>query len=207
MKKKTVHRSILRDLASIGPGYPFRGKLVLDNRGDAFVVQFRHVVVGKLLDDDSGEGLDRANLPGRKQPDYLRAGDVLFMAKGTRNHAVVIGDVPQNTVCTPNFYHIRLKPNVDGLMPEFLAWQLNHSDAQRYFSICSQGSVAPSVTKAQLGELPIVIPTLENQKLMIELAGAAIHEQELLSQLIANRQRMIDLVGSQLLRPDLTTGS
>jgi len=181
--------------------------LALDDYGDAFVVQFRHVAAGKRLDDEFGKSFDRAALSGRKQPDYLRAGDLLFMAKGSRNHAVVIGDVPENTVCTPNFYHIRLKPNVDDLLPEFLAWQINHRYAQRYFSTCSQGSVAPSITKAQLGELSIVIPPLEEQKQMVNLADAATREHELLSQLIANRQRMIDAVGSQLLRPDPTTGN
>jgi restriction endonuclease S subunit len=129
------------------------------------------------------------------------------MAKGTRNDAAVIGDVPVNTVCTPNFYHIRLKPEAYRLMPEFLDWQLNYVDAQRYFAMCSQGSAAPSITKSQLGNLPVVIPSFDKQKLMVKLADAATHEQNLLIQLIENRQRMIDAVGRQLLRPDPTTGN
>ena len=91
-------------------------------------------------------------------------------------------------------------------MPEFLAWQLNHVDAQRYFAMCSQGSAAPSITKSQLGNLPIVVPPIEQQALMVKLADAATREQQLLNQLIENRQRMIDAAGHQLLRPDTTTG-
>ena len=196
---------LLQDLASIQPGYPFRGKLPLQERGNTFVVQYRHLVLGQPLTDKLGATLDRVTLPGRKRPDYLWPGDIIFMAKGTRNDAALVAELPHNTVCTPNFYHIRLKPDAYNLMPEFLAWQLNHVDAQRYFAACSQGSVAPSITKSQLGSLPIVVPSIERQKRMVKLADAATREMQLYQQLIENRQRMVDAVGQQLLRPDTTT--
>ena len=206
MNHQPKRRCLLQSIAAIQPGYPFRGKLELDGNGDAFVVQYRHLVVGETLHDQQGKTLDRVTLPGRKRPEYLRSGDLLFMAKGTRNDAAVVRQLPHNTVCTPNFYHIRLTPSVCNVMPEFLAWQLNHVDAQRYFAMCSQGSVAPSITKSQLGNLPIVVPPIEQQTLMVKLADAATREQQLLNQLIENRQRMIDAAGHQLLRPDTTTG-
>lgn len=197
---------LLQSIAAIQPGYPFRGKLELDSQGDAFVVQYRHLVVGEPLNDPQGKTLDRMTLPGRKRPEYLCSGDILFMAKGTRNGAAVVRVLPHNTVCTPNFYHIRLTSSSGNMMPEFLAWQLNHVAAQRYFSMCSQGSAAPSITKSQLGNLPIVVPPIEQQALMVKLADASSREQQLLNQLIENRQRMIDAAGHQLLRPDTTTG-
>ncbi|MGP8288785.1 restriction endonuclease subunit S [Vreelandella zhanjiangensis] len=206
MNHQPERRCLLQSIAAIQPGYPFRGKLELDSNGDAFVVQYRHLVVGETLIDKQGKTLDRVTLPGRKRPEYLCPGDILFMAKGTRNGAAVIRELPHNTVCTPNFYHIRLTPSACNVIPEFLAWQLNHVDAQRYFAMCSQGSAAPSITKSQLGNLPIVVPPIEQQTLMVKLADAATREQQLLNQLIENRQRMIDAAGHQLLRPDTTTG-
>lgn len=206
MNQEPKHQRPLRSLATIHPGYPFRGKLPVDKDGNAFVVQFRHLVVGEPVDDKDGTTLDRVTLPGRRRPDYLWPGDILFMARGTRNDAAVVGALPSNTVCTPNFFHLRLKPEAFRLMPEFLAWQLNQTDAQRYFAMCSQGSAAPSVTKTQLGDLPVVVPPIEQQKLMMKLVGAAQQEQALLEQLIENRQRMTDAVAQQILRPDTTTG-
>jgi len=205
MTKFAKHQLPLRSLAAIHPGYPFRGKMPVDKDGNAFVVQFRHLVVGESLDDKDGKTLDRVTLPGRRRPDFLWPGDILFMARGTRNDAAVVKALPHNTVCTPNFFHLRLKPEAFRLMPEFLAWQLNHVDAQRYFAMCSQGSAAPSVTKTQLGSLPIVVPSIERQKRMVKLADAATREMQLYQKLIDNRQRMIDAVGQQLLRPDTTT--
>jgi hypothetical protein len=201
MRKPTNETDALVNLADIHPGYPFRGSLPLSAEGEVFVVQFRHTVVGKRLDDARGEHLDRATLTGRKQPTYLRPGDILFMAKGVRNNAALIEDVPPNTVCTPNFYHIRLKPVIENLIPAFLAWQLNHLDAQRYFAVCAQGSAAFSITKSQLENLPITIPPIEQQRLMVNLADAATREQQLLNKLINNRQRMIDAAGHHILHP------
>ena len=206
MKSPAISPHTLKELATIHPGYPFRGKLPIDKNGNAFVVQFRHLVVGEPLNDKQGKTLDQVRLPGRRRPDYLWPGDILFMARGTRNSAAVVGDLPNNTVCTPNFFHLRLKAEAFNLMPEFLAWQLNHFEAQRYFAMCSKGSAAPNVTKTQLGDLPVVVPSLEKQKLMMRFVGAAQQEQTLLEQLIENRQRMIDAVARQILRPDTTTG-
>jgi hypothetical protein len=206
MNHQPKRRCLLQSIAAIQPGYPFRGKLELDSNGDAFVVQYRHLVLGESLNDKQGKTLDRVTLPGRKRPEYLCPGDILFMAKGTRNDAAVVRELPHNTVCTPNFYHIRLTPSACNVMPEFLAWQLNHVDAQRYFAMCSQGSAAPSITKSQLGNLPIVVPLIEQQALMVKLADAATREQQLVNQLIENRQRMVDAAGHQLLRPNMTTG-
>jgi len=206
MNHQPKRRCFLQSIAAIQPGYPFRGKLELDSNGDAFVVQYRHLVLGESLNDKQGKTLDRVTLPGRKRPEYLCPGDILFMAKGTRNDAAVVRELPHNTVCTPNFYHIRLTPSACNVMPEFLAWQLNHVDAQRYFAMCSQGSAAPSITKSQLGNLPIVVPLIEQQALMVKLADAATREQQLVNQLIENRQRMVDAAGHQLLRPNMTTG-
>ena len=205
MVNRIVQHQSLHKLADIQPGYPFRGKLPLDKAGDAFVVQYRHVIVGDALNDQDGNTLDRVALPGRKQPDYLKPGDIIFMAKGSRNNSVMVGDLPENTVCTPNFYRIRLGSESVNLLPEFLSWQLNHGEAQRYFVMCSQGTLAPSITKTQLADLPVVIPSMEQQRLMVELAGAANREKQLLTRLIENRQHMIEAVGHQLLRPEIST--
>tara|TARA_R110000850_G_scaffold51984_2_gene126078 strand:+ start:411 stop:1034 length:624 start_codon:yes stop_codon:yes gene_type:complete len=207
MNYQPKRRCLLQSIATIQPGYPFRGKLELNDNGDAFVVQYRHLVAGEPLDDTQGHTLDRVSLTGRKRPEYLCSGDILFMAKGTRNDAAVVRELPNNTVCTPNFYLIRLTPGACNLIPEFLAWQINHFDAQRYFAERSQGSAVPSITKSELENLPIVMPSLKQQKVMVELITAARREKQQLNQLIENRQRMIDAVGHQLLRPDTTIGN
>lgn len=207
MLLNAVATHTLSQLADIEPGYPFRGKLPLGDDGDAFVVQFRHITAGEPLDVPAGEALDRVILPGRRQPTFLQQDDVLFMAKGPRHDAALIGQVPPNTVCTPNFYHVRLKPGVTNITPAFLAWQLNHREAQRYFAVCSEGSAAPSIRKSQLAGVPIYLPPLEQQHAMVALAQAAAEERRLLTRLIDNRQRLIEATGQQLLDGVIATES
>tara|TARA_Y100001934_G_C12355811_1_gene778075 strand:- start:850 stop:1524 length:675 start_codon:yes stop_codon:yes gene_type:complete len=198
--KRRIEMLKLEEMAEIRPGYPFRGKVPITDDGEAYAVQFRHMV-RDVISDKSGATLDRVNLTGKKKANFLLPGDVIFMAKGTRNLAAVIEEVPENTVCTPNFYHIRLKQGTNPLEPHFLAWQLNHSEAQRYFASCSQGSASTSITKAQLGSLSVSVPSLEEQNQIVSLIRAADQEKEILLQLIENRQRMIDSIGQQLLHP------
>lgn len=196
-----MQRRALQELVDIQTGYPFRGRLPLSASGDALVVQFRHIVVGARLNDSTGAGLYRANLTGRKQATFLKPGDTLFMAKGTRNDVAAIGKVPANTVCTPNFYHLRLKPGVRDITPDFLAWQLNHRQAQQYFAACCQGSVALSVTKSQLAKLTVTIPALDQQHQITEMAAAAFQEELLLYRLIDNRKRQLAALGDRVLNP------
>ncbi len=68
MREQPKQKRPLRSLATIQPGYPFRGKLPIDSNGDAYVVQFRHIILGERLSDKDGKALDRVKLPGRKPP-------------------------------------------------------------------------------------------------------------------------------------------
>ncbi|GAA3899068.1 hypothetical protein GCM10022228_06960 [Halomonas cibimaris] len=73
--------------------------------------------------------------------------------------------------------------------------------------MCSEGSVAPSIRKSQLAQVPIYLPPLEKQHVMVALAQAAAEERRLLTRLIDNRQRMIEATGQQLLDGGVITES
>lgn len=195
----SVNRFLLHEIADIYPGYPFRGSLPINPDGEVFVVQFRNVIVNNPLNCPGGEGLDRVDLTGRKPSKYLEPDDVIFMAKSTRNHALAIETVPLNTICSPHFFHIRLKKTAPAILGTFIAWQINHTDAQRYFASCGQGSAARMISKSQLGELPVYVPSIEKQKALVGLSYAAAQEAELLARLIENKQRMIDAIGHQVM--------
>ena len=72
----------LKDIADIRLGHPFRGSIKGDEKGDVNVVQVRDT-------NDSGEvngsKLVRTFLAGRKKPDWLQTGDILFVAKGAKH--------------------------------------------------------------------------------------------------------------------------
>lgn len=192
----------LEALAEIKPGYPFRGALKHDPKGSARVVQVRH------LDPEHGFGsncredaFDRVTLEGKRKPDYLQPGDLLFISRGSRFFAAVVpNEIPAETVCTPHFFMIRLTEEARSkLSPEFLAWQINHHDAQAYLARWGQGSVQHSVTKQQLKALPVTLPDLARQALVVAYQRAAREEATQLQALIDNRAQQMQALGSAVL--------
>ena len=81
----------LKDAAEARLGYPFRGAVKEVPSGSVAVVQIKNA--------DPEQGVDwpalvRTELTGRKRPDWLRSGDVLFAARGNRNVAVLVDQPP-----------------------------------------------------------------------------------------------------------------
>ncbi|MCP1728438.1 hypothetical protein J2T60_002438 [Natronospira proteinivora] len=196
----------LNQIAEILPGYPFRGALKAQADGNAWAVQVRHVSSREWVSMDSaarvvgGEALDRVQLGGRRRPDYLQPGDVLFMARGPRNGAVLIEEVPEATVCTPHFFLIRLKPGSDDIVdPGFLVWQLNHGEGRAAIAAGRQGSLMPSVPKTELAAIRLHLPPLARQRHLVALFRGADREAELMQALIDNRHREVTAIGRAML--------
>ena len=196
----------LNQMADILPGYPFRGALESRPDGNAWVIQVRHVSSREWISLDSkgsagdGKALDRVQLPGRRAPDYVQPGDVLFMARGPRNGAVLVEKVPEGTVCTPHFFLIRLKPAWrDSVDPRFLVWQLNHGEGRAAIAAGRQGSLVPSVRKTELAAITLQLPSLADQGHLAKLHQAADREARILQKLIENRHREITAIGRTML--------
>src|SRR5690349_3395380 len=120
----------LGKVARITAGYPFRGAVRPVPGADAAVVQIKNV--------DAQTGIDwsavvKTKLEGRRQPDWLKPGDILFSARGHRNVAVCVDRSSPKAVCSPHFFLIRVRNEKD-VLPEFVAWQMNQPHSQRYFA-------------------------------------------------------------------------
>ena len=82
-----VMQYLLSNIASISAGHPFRGRIPESIEGDARVVQIRDI---NEYDQVIWNDLIHTNITGRKQPDWLQQGDILFSARGQRNRATLI---------------------------------------------------------------------------------------------------------------------
>jgi len=185
----------LEKTATIAPGYPFRGSIKTQKPGGAAVIQMRDASLGQGLKTND---LAHVELPGKKTPDWLIPGDLLFVARGNNNFAVYIDHLNKKTVCTPHFFQIRIKPSTD-LLPEFLAWQINQTPAQGYFSRLAQGSVLRNIKKSELAKLPVIIPPLETQQKIIAVDRLTKKETQLLEALMDNRRQMMNTIARQTL--------
>jgi hypothetical protein len=183
-------KSNLSDLAKIMAGHPIRDAVRNVPSGDVAVVQIKNVNADAGVD---WPAVTRTVLRGRREPDWLSSGDVLFSARGQRNVAVCLDRPPAKSVCSPHFFLIRVQ-NADLILPEFLAWQMNQPDARRYFVQSATGSYIKSIRRQVLETLPVLVPPLDRQRLLVRLARAAQREKEVIEKLQENRQRELDLV-------------
>ncbi len=188
----------LSELVKVLPGYPFRGKIDHAPYGEARAVQMKDVSESGGVEWDE---LVRTELKGRRKPDWLQPGDVLFLVRGDKNFAVHLDEVPFPAVISPHFLLLKVKRNAK-LLSSFLAWQINQAPAQRYLDASAEGTVQRSIRKGVLEDLSLVVPDLETQHVVVNYAQAARSEAEVYMELIASRERELRAVASKILNPD-----
>ena len=182
------------EIASLQAGYPFRGAIEGAHDGDVLVVQMKDVAPEVGLD---WSGAIRTSLAGRKHPDWLRAGDVLFVAKGARFYAVCVDEPPAPAVCAPAFFHLRVKASAS-VDPAFLAWQINQPPFQRQLQQAAEGSGQLSIRRPVLEALLLHMPTMRQQRGIAALADLARAERQALHRLIRNRELQLHALAEGL---------
>jgi hypothetical protein len=85
----------IKQITSLMAGHPFRGSIQNTPGGDVAVIQMKDVNPESGIDSAN---LYRVNLIGRKKPDYLRKGDILFIGRGYRLFAALVDKELENTV-------------------------------------------------------------------------------------------------------------
>ena len=161
------------------------------------VVQARNISDMGALDTTN---LVSTELTGKRQPNWLQQGDVLFISKGVRHLACYISEDIPHTTLAPSLFLLRVTPEYQGkLNPEFLTWQINQPPVQRYFKNSAEGSHQISIRKPVLGAAPIALPDIEAQNTIAKLYRASIREHALLHRLIANRQQQLGAIANDLL--------
>lgn len=183
----------LSDLVELRAGHPFRGSVPASADGNAYALQMRDVSPEAGV---AWHGLVRTALDTRKSPDWLQRGDVVFVTRGMRNYALCMDEVPLPTVCSQYFFLLRVRSAP--LLPEFLAWQINRAPAQRYLASNAEGSDQLSIRRGVLEDLPLVVPSIEQQQRIVAFGLAACRERQLLEQLIRNGEKQLDALAYEL---------
>lgn len=157
----------LINISTISAGYSFRGKIPELKNSGVYCVQMKDI---NETYNVNWSTVIETILPSRQSQVSLQSGDILFAARGQRNYAALIdAELKERlAIAAPQFFVIRL--NVPDVLPEYIAWLLNQTIAQRYFLSNAEGSTTPSIRRQVLEATPIILPTLKQQKTIIELA-------------------------------------
>ena len=190
--------TLLCEVADVFSGYPFRGAIPANENGDVHVVQVRDTRnTGEIIKDQ----VVKATLSGKKTPNWLRPGDMLFIAKGVKHFSALVEDLPVKTVCSPHFFLIRVKSEYQNrVKPEFICWQLNQLPAQRYFSTIAEGPLHSSIRKQVLENTPLKLLDIKEQQIIANMHKCAIKERSALFQLIENIDKEQTAIALQLLK-------
>jgi restriction endonuclease S subunit len=178
----------LRDLATTSAGHPIRGSVEDLATGSVALIQMRDITNEPTISWDSAIGIE---VPGKRNPDYLRVRDIVFTSRGSKNLAVVIGLVPRQAICAPNLFVIRVR-NVENCMPEYLAWFMNQRPAQSYFQRAATGTNILNIRREVVDQLVVPLPSISQQSAIVALDAAVRREREMLRELITNREQQME---------------
>ena len=192
-------KKLLRDIANVSLGYPFRGKVeeIDPNRETATpVVQLRNCSIEHGIDYTSCAFVES---PNKASNHYLQDQDILFAARSSQNYAVLFEKdkaCDHDYIASLNFFIISITDN--NILPNFLVWQLNQTICQQYFDKNSEGTAAKNIRRPIMEDLPIAIPDLATQQNIVKLAQAQNKERQLFSQLIQSNERIMTAIAQQI---------
>ena len=190
MKKK------ITEIADIQLGYQFRKKIEPADVGTNRVIQIRDFDEDHVLNK---EGLNRVRIDKPAEQYLIRKGDILFLSRGHRNWAAVIGDDLSDTVAVSHFFVIKRKRAT--ILPEYLAWYINQTPAQEYLhNIARRGTHMPLVTMSAFKGLTIEVPDMVIQHRIVELNRLMEKEKKLLTELQKKRLFLINAISLRAIK-------
>lgn len=187
MKKYTY---LLKEIADIRTGYSFRAKLEPDSEGNILVVQLKELSDKNTIDISTAVKINMQNV---SENYLLLKGDLVFRSRGMDSTAAIMDISADNIILSAPFQRIRLRDTLK-IIPEYLLWYINSKDAQTYFSANKTGTSVSMISTAVLADLPVVIPSLEIQKKIIEINILSVKEIELQEELIRKKRLLTETV-------------
>lgn len=180
----------LKYIATVQMGYSFRSRLEVSESSSVAVVQMKD-----LLDDNtvSCNDLVKIDMKGVKEHHLAKRGDLIFRSRGLSTTTAVLLEDPGNAVVAAPLFRIRVT-KADKILPEYLNWYISQRDAQIYLTSRARGTVQKMISKQAVEDLEVALPSLENQKRILELAMLAAREQSLLQELADKRNQYLSEV-------------
>ena len=173
-------------ISTIHTGYTTRSRLEKADRSGLLAIQ-----LGDLSPDGriNPERLTRVRLGDLPDKYLVSAGDVVFRSRGERNTAFALDSRFREPALAvlPLFV---LRPKVDIVLPEYLAWAMNQPPAQRHFDSFARGTGLRMVPRSSLDALDIDVPDLETQHKIVAIDALAARER-VLSVLAADKRRQL----------------
>jgi hypothetical protein len=180
----------LGEIVKIRPGYLARKGVKPVSDGTHWLLQIRDFTPDRGALDASS--LVRFSPKALASALPLQPGDVLFLARGSKNFAYAISDIPAPTLAASYFFVLRPCASVS---PAYLAWFLSHPATLRKISLsATSGAHMPVVRRADLEDIEVPVPPLSVQHAIVELDNLRHQEQALLKELAHRKNELLTTV-------------
>ena len=123
----------------------------------------------------------------------LQKEDLVFRSRGMDSTAAIMDISSNNVILSAPFQRIRLHDTA-AILPEYLLWYINSKDAQAYFTANKTGTSVSMISTAVLADLPVVVPSFETQKKIVEINILSEKEIELQEELIRKKRLLTETV-------------
>ncbi|MBB4020216.1 MULTISPECIES: restriction endonuclease subunit S domain-containing protein [Actibacterium] len=158
--------------------------------GGTLAIQMRDVHADVDLTADKLLRYVLDDLPERYM---VRGGEVIFRSRGAPNAAAVVSHKLTEPVAI-TLPLVILRPKVEFVLPDYLAWVINQPQAQRYFDSEAQGTNMRMIPKAVLEQLEVPLPDLQTQSLIVSVHKLAKREGSLLRDLADRREQLSSII-------------
>lgn len=177
----------IKKMATVQVGYSFRSRLDVAEDGNVSVIQMKDLVDDHTVCCDS---LVKIDMEAVKEHHLAKKGDLIFRSRGQVATAAILLDDPGYAVVSAPLLRIRVT-NPKMVLPEYLNWYIRQRDAQIFLTSRAEGTVLKMISKEAIEDLEVVLPSLERQKNIVELATLSAREQLLLHRLADKREGYI----------------
>lgn len=179
----------IKNIASTHSGYTFRKNQKFDQPK-----KFKFLQVGDLNSDYqiATKKIERVIEVEPKEQYVLNPGDILFANKGEYNFASVVPEDIGDVLASSTF--LILKNFSDSVLAEYLVWYINSSQGQKFIDTVRKGNTIPYISKTSFVDMPVVLPSIEKQKIIVEIDGLKKKEFSLRSKILEKRKSLIDKI-------------
>ena len=180
------HTVLLRDVAQLSVGYPFRNTCVPGESG---------TLACFLRDVDSDGSLNVGSLrrveDAKPNSSHLAvAGDIVFRSRGSSFVSAIVPALNEDLLVVAPM--IRIRVNHEKVLPEYLVWYMNGANGTAFFKEFAKGSAMPLISKTVLEQMPIKLPSLQAQQNIVELVELGRREHEILAEIVKQKNLILE---------------
>lgn len=189
MGKLGILTKKLDDIVDIQVGYQHKGQMTNDPVGSLSVIQVLNLNHDLRMLDAS----DLWKISSEKDFSKYEVteSDLLYLSRGTKFGAYLIPEMKHPTIPLSHFFILRPREN-EFIDKAYLWWVLNEKRTAKQVQTLMKGSMMPFISRNDLGQIEIPIPSKESQKMIVEFASLRTDERKLILKLEAAKEKLYE---------------